>query len=107
MSLDIYLRKMVLCNVYSSNITHNLGKMAEAAELYQHLWRPEELGVKTAGELIQPLTDGLARLKAGPDQFKKLNPENGWGDYDGLVEFVEGYLSACIEMPDAHVEACR
>jgi hypothetical protein len=28
--------------VYSANITHNLGKMAEEAMLYNCLWRPDE-----------------------------------------------------------------
>jgi hypothetical protein len=38
--------------VYSANITHNLGKMADEAGVYEALWRPEEIGVKTAFDLI-------------------------------------------------------
>ena len=33
---------------YSANITHNLGKMAEEAGIYKHLWRPEEIGITKA-----------------------------------------------------------
>jgi hypothetical protein len=29
--------------VYNANITHNLGKMAEKAGLYETLWRPYRL----------------------------------------------------------------
>ena len=93
--------------VFESNITHNLGKMADAAGIYQALWRPEEIGLSRAKELIDPLRLGLERLHATPDSFKTLNPPNGWGDYDGLVRFVEGYLGACIQYPEASVRVSR
>ena len=99
--------------VFSANITHNLGAMAKAAGIYKHLWRPEELvhiawnGITTAAQLIQPLTDGLALLKSDPDRFKKFNPENGWGNYEGLLEFVEEYLRACKEFPQATINVSR
>src|SRR3990172_2778745 len=63
MSLDVTLRT----ELYSANITHNLGKMAKEAGIYEHLWRPDELGIWNAGELILPLADGLAKLKADPE----------------------------------------
>jgi hypothetical protein len=89
--------------VYSANITHNLNKMAMAADIYKHLWAPEEIGITVAAQLIAPLSEGLARLKADPKHFKKFNPSNKWGDYEGLVKFVENYLAACKEDPDATV----
>lgn len=89
--------------VYSANITHNLNDMADEAGIYRHLWRPDELGITKASELILPLREGLALLRADPERFKKHNPKNGWGNYEGLVEFVAGYLSACEEYPDAKV----
>jgi hypothetical protein len=93
--------------IYQANITHNLNKMADAAGIYKHLWRPDEIGIKTAGELIEPLRDGLAKLKADPDQFAKYNPPNGWGSYEGLVNFVTEYLEACKANPAAQVDTCR
>jgi len=93
--------------VFDYNITHNLGKMADAAGIYKALWRPEEIGIKTARELIMPLRDGLAKLKASPEEYKKHSPPNGWGTYEGLVEFVSRYLAACEKYPDATVEASR
>lgn len=91
--------------VFSYNITHNLGKMAGEAGIYQHLWRPEELAITKAKQLIDPLTAGLERLRSDPDRFKKLNPDNGWGTYDGLLRFVDHYLDACREFPDATISA--
>ena len=93
--------------VYERNITHNLGKMASEAGIYQHLWRPEELNITRARELAAPLEAGLALLKAHPARFKALNPSNGWGSYEGLVEFVTEYINACCAYPDAEVRTDR
>lgn len=93
--------------VYTANITHNLGTMADKAGVYYAMWRPEEKGWTHAKQLISPLEAGLEALKADPSAFRKLNPDNGWGSYDGLVEFVEGYLEACREWPDAEIEVSR
>lgn len=90
-----------------ANITHNLNRMADAAGIYQHLWRPEELGIRKAGELIEPLTTGLSKLKSSPDHYKQFNPKNGWGDYAGFVDWVERYLTACKEFPDGNISVSR
>lgn len=93
--------------IYSSNITHNLGRMAGEAGIYKELWRPEEIGITTAAQLVAPLAAGLDRLKNDPEKYKRLNPENGWGTYEGLVNFVSDYLAACRESPDAVVSVWR
>lgn len=93
--------------LYTANITHNLNKMAEAAGIYHHLWRPDELGITTARELIFPLSKGLGRLMSAPSVYKEFNPDNGWGDYDGLCEFVFNYIKACQQYPAAKVEVSR
>jgi hypothetical protein len=93
--------------VFDYNITHNLGRMADAAGIYSPLWRPDEIGVTMAGQLVEPLKDGLALLQSDPDRFRAFNPENGWGDYDGLLAFVAAYLAACIKYPDAEVRVSR
>lgn len=107
MSLDVYLREVRLTTIYDANITHNLNKMAEEAGIYIHLWRPEEIGITKAQQLISPLRAGLALLLSDPERFKKFDPENKWGDYSGLVDFVRSYLAACEENPDAEVSVSR
>ena len=107
MSLDVYLEVVAPVEVYWDNITHNMGKMADAAGIYQHLWRPEELGITTAAELIAPLRAGLENLSARPEYFKKFNPENKWGAYEGFVRFVSNYLIACIDNPLATIRISR
>jgi hypothetical protein len=93
--------------VWDWNITHNLGAMAEAAGLYRWLWRPDEAGVEQAGSLVRVLRKGLAVLEADPERFRAMNPENGWEDYEGLVEFVREYLTACQTWPNARVSVWR
>lgn len=104
MSLDVTLTATREVGVFNTNITHNLIPMAHASGLYVCCWCPEELGIKTAGQLIEPLTEGLKRLKANPELFQQYNPENGWGSYGRFVLWVERYLEACKENPDAKVK---
>jgi hypothetical protein len=107
MSLDFTLKRVQPVEVFSSNITHNLTIMAEAAGIYQCLWRPEELGIKQAGELVGPLGVGLTKLVSDPEHFRQFDSPNGWGTYDNFVRFVQEVLRACIENPDAEVEVSR
>lgn len=107
MGLNVYLTKVMPCEVFCANITHNLNKMATAAGIYNCLWRPEEIGIKVAGELIEPLKIGLQKLKDNPEYFKQFNPPNNWGTYDYFVPWVEKYLQACIDNPDAEIRVSR
>ena len=107
MSLDVSLIKMQPTEIYTRNITHNLNTMAGEAGIYKHLWRPDEIGITKADELIEPLKTGLALLKSDPERFKAFNPKNGWGTYEGLVSFVADYLAACEKDPDADIDISR
>ena len=92
---------------YDANITHNLGAMAQEAGIYQHCWRPEEIGITTAAQLIEPLRAGIALMKSDPPRFKKHNAANGWGLYEHFVPWVEKYLAACEENPTATIRVSR
>ena len=120
MSLDIYLtreRKISYTDgtdtitedepVYDTNITHNLGTMAKAVGIYKALWRPEELDIDTAGDLIPLLELGLHVLKEAPEYYKQYNAENGWGLYKHFVPFVENYLIACKQYPQSKIAISR
>lgn len=107
MGLDVCLERVQPTVVFSDNYTHNCGKMADAAGIYYHLWRPEEIGIHKASQLIGPLTEGIKRMEANPDAFIALNPANGWGSYDTFLPWVRRYLEACREYPDATVRASR
>lgn len=82
---------------WNGGVIPRLGTLVEASKLSAALRR----------ELIEPLRAGLARLRADPDRFRKHNPENGWGSYDGLCQFVAEYLVECEKHPDATVEVSQ
>ena len=114
MSLDVYLMSEPYpsCDrsddvLYWANITHNLNRMAEAAEIYKALWRPDEVGVELASDLIPVLTEGIKNLKSNPEYYKEFNASNGWGLYEHFVPFVEKYLEACLKHPEAYVRVSR
>jgi hypothetical protein len=107
MSLDVHLEVVRPCRIYQGNVTHNLTEMARVAGIYQCLWRPEELGITKASQLIDQLRAGLDLLKSDPERFKALDSPNGWGTYDHFVKFVEEYLNACGENPEADVSVWR
>lgn len=107
MSLDVYLTRVQKTTVFDHNITHNLGAMAREAGIYYHLWRPDEIGITKACELIDPLRQGLHLMKSDPSRFIKLNPVNGYGSYQHFVPWIERYLEACYKYPDADIEVSR
>ena len=103
MSLDVSLTAIKPTEVFSANITHNLGEMADAAGIYKHLWRPEEIGITKAAQLIEPLEEGLAKMKSNPDEYRKYDAPNGWGLYSEFVPWIERYINACKENPEAQI----
>lgn len=111
MSLDIYLKYEVEPNkevtVYGCNITHNLSEMADKAGIYYHLWRADELNITQAKELIEPLEKGLQDMKNRQEYYEQFNSPNGWGVYENFVPWVEKYLEACKEYPNAKIVVSR
>lgn len=119
MSLDVNLMdrsKTCVCScgyaheprgVYWANITHNLARMANEAGIYEALWRPEEIEIIKAKQLVEPLTQGLAAMKADPARFEAYNSPNGWGLYKDFVPWIEKYLEACKKYPEAYVNVSR
>lgn len=107
MSLDVSLFVVRRTCVFDTNITHNLGTMAREAGIYQHVWRPEELGITRAGDLITPLSKAIADMKARPEHYEAFNSPNGWGLYGDFLPWLERYLQACNDNPDAEISVSR
>lgn len=115
MSLDVYLTFDVdvghdepECHeVFSANYTHNCGKMAREAGIYEAVWRPDENGIELAEQLIEPLEAGIAAMRADQKRFEQLNPSNGWGSYETFLPWLEEYLRACKKYPKAKVSVSR
>lgn len=106
MSLDVSLIVDGEC-VFDANITHNLGKMAAEAGIYQYLWRPEEIGATVAADITEGLRVGLHALVERPTHFEQFDSPNGWGKYKHFVPFVSKYLEACVMHPSAVLHISR
>jgi hypothetical protein len=105
MSLDVYLYGRA--PVFQANITHNLIAMAREAGIATCLWDPGDIDIEYARQLIGPLRAGIALMKADPVRFKAFDSSNGWGLYENFVPWLERYLAACEENPDAEVVVSR
>lgn len=95
------------------NITHNLGEMASNipvgdSTLYMACWRPEEIGIKTAGELLPLIIEGLHYMIDHRKELEKYNSPNGWGTYNGFMKFLLNYKQALEDNGrDCEIEASR
>lgn len=103
MSTDITLYNTVKCEncnhpqfyeeVYETGLTWNLTPMLIACGLYDAIKNPKDLKINKAGELLD-----------NKSKYEKLNPENGYGSYIGLISMLEEYLSVCKQYPEASIE---
>lgn len=74
---------------------------------YDEEYKFEEENPSQAFEIIPYLKNGIENLKENPEYFKKFNPSNGWGSYEGLLKFAEEYLKASETFPNAIIEISR
>ena len=93
--------------LYSDSVTHNLRGMAKEAGLYASLWSPLESGYTTAIEIIPIIEEGLTNLKAHPNYYRLFEFDSLSCKYEDFVNFVESYLVALREFPEAKIEICK
>lgn len=114
-------------DIYEANITHNLGKMADEAGIYEALWRPHRLKPEynipdgdfnaeyefesqsqtLAKDIIEILEKGLSDMKARPIHYQQFNASNGWGTYNDFIPWIEKYLEACKDWPESLIVTSR
>jgi len=66
-----------------------------------------EFDGKPAGECAMPLAAAITAMESEPDTYRALNPTNGWGDYDSLVEALKKLLDAFQGNPHLIVQVSR
>ncbi len=104
MSLDFSLEEISLHEVFTSNITHNLGKMFREAELYDILWYGDG---KLSKDVIPEIEKGLLDMKNRPEHYKYFNDPNGWGKYEDAINWLEEVLLALKEHPYSVIKCDR
>lgn len=45
----------------------------------------------------------IEEMKRDPDKYEKMNPKNGWGNYEGAVRFLKKIREGCLDHPLATV----
>ena len=54
----------------------------------------------TCKEAIPILRKAINELLDNPDEFEKMNPENGLGDYDSFLQFLIDIHKFCVPHKD-------
>ena len=118
MSYDIWLELEGMSNEEPGNITYNVDPMfalalggapAEGVQNARELLIDRKDGAlkrfigKRAGEILATLDDMVIAMEAHPDVYRALNPENGWGNYEGALNYIRRFRDACAESPSAIV----
>jgi len=126
MSLNIYLKEKELTterctctccdnehtitfhkSISDFNITHNLGKMADALGIYGIVWRPEDNGITKAQDMVNGLSNAIDKLESCPLKYKQYEPENKWGTVESFLEFLKKYKYDCEKNPEAKITVWR
>lgn len=82
------------------NITHDLGEIASHVPigdttLYYVCWRPEEIGVETAGEILPLLVKGIQYMVEHRKELLKYEFSKSRGAYNDFMKFLLNYKQAC------------
>jgi len=81
--------------------TYNLTPMWKLAGVFYGGSR--DLDGLRADALADAAARGLQRAVSNPGHFKALNPENGWGDYDGFIRILTRTAILCAENRDGMI----
>jgi len=82
------------------NYTYNVSSM-----YYEALGMMlSDLNGKYAYDIIPIIAKGLADMANNPDKYKAMNPANGWGNYDGALNYLGKLLNECLNHPEAQIE---
>jgi len=101
--LSLPTRALYLQGVFTTNITHNLGRMAGKVGLHELLWRPGYEYTKITPEFVDKVFDGYKELLLHPAKYEQYNPPNAWGTYEGLAVTVHHIIIACSRYPNGYI----
>lgn len=79
--------------------TYNVSRMFQNA-LGQSLTAFNQMN---AGESVELLLKGVNDMEAYPAFYRAMNPDNGWGDYEGALDYLRSLLRACQDHPLARI----
>lgn len=111
MSYDVYLeldvetgQKGDAFTVDCGNYTYNCGPMFyRALKAGGFNGGLSDLDGELAGKMSKFLLKATAHMKNNQKIYKKMNPKNGWGDYESALEFLVKITDECIRRPKCKI----
>lgn len=102
MSLDINIKAMREVEIYEANITYNLAPMYyKCIDKEKGLKKIDNMSCKEALPIIN---NAITNMLNYADEYRKLNPANGWGSYEGLLAKLQELRNCCETNPDGIIE---
>lgn len=89
--------------VFTCEVPHRLNRMAVAVGVHEAIWRPDLLGVTTAGDLCAVLAAGESLLATPAAWLAYFVITPGDPAQEQLYRTVKAYREACAAYPDAHI----
>jgi hypothetical protein len=65
--------------------------------------RLADLKEKNASEALAALQRAVAAMEADTGKYEAMNPPNGWGDYEGALDYLRRLMDACAAHPKATI----
>lgn len=89
------------CVYDCGNMTYNVNSMYAKALNIESF--SDFLHGKICSELLPALAQGYSDMLTNPDAYRALTPENGWGNYESALEFLEAIIKGCRLHPKAFI----
>lgn len=52
-------------------------------------------------DALPGLREGLANMQDNPQKYMDMNPDNGWGDYEGACRVLQRLIGMAVDYPKA------
>ncbi len=107
MSYDIYL-EIETGGAEPATVGREFNMTSNVAPMWRHAGANlAEFDGKTAGAMGPLLDAAIVRMMVNPDTYRAMDPPNGWGDYEGCLEFLRELRDEFNRHPNATVRVCR
>jgi hypothetical protein len=83
---------------YDKNVTYNVSSMLKRAGFH-----PNVVDGMTAVNLRPIVSNAVCVIEDNREYFAQFNPSNGWGDLDGVLEFLVELSLYLNDAPDEYV----
>ena len=101
MSLDINITAKRETEIYEANVTYNLADMYyKCIDKDKGFRKLDGMNCKEALPIIEK---AIKDMLNNADEYRKLNPKNGWGSYEGLLKVLQEMRSCCESNLDGKI----